>query len=408
MINYLQALQSVRQTAEQTPLATESIALADAVGRVCAQNLCAPIAIQPFDNSAMDGFAVRCCDIPNKGATLSCVGTVAAGDPVPTIPLMANTCVAIMTGAPMPPQADAVVPIEQCQRQGDSVHFRATPTQHANIRWLGEDIAKGTPLINTGQRLATQHVMALAALGVASVEVFAKASVAFLATGDELVDDLSQPLQSGQIYNSNGPYSRAALTAMGVHQIASITLRDDPNHFTQTISTLESQGVNVIISSGAVSAGSKDFIRQQLETMNATIVFHKVAIKPGKPILFARLASGVLYFGLPGNPVATAAALRFFVQPCLQAMMNSAPEIPLPAVATNSFRKRQGLRMFLKTRVSLENGQWVVTILEGQDSFMVKPFVHMNSWAIADEHTQEINPGDTLETVPLYPHDGFF
>ncbi len=333
---------------------------------------------------------------------------IAAGDAVPDKPLQTGECIEIMTGAPTPPDADAVVPVELVDVDGDQVYFKAKPKTGANIRRAGEDFQKNMNVLKAGQIIHPQHVMPLAALGVHHVKVFKKPRAAFLATGDELVEDLSQDLKSGQIYNSNRPYGLAALNAMGVECVNASSLPDDSKKFTALLENLTQQNVDFIVSSGAVSAGKFDFVREGLEEAGAEILFHKVKIKPGKPNLFARLPNGTLYFGLPGNPVATTAGLRFFVQTCMHAMLGMEEEKPVQAKAMTPFKKREGLRMFLKARAeSWEDGLLTVDLLDGQASFMVRPFLNMNCWAVAPENAEEIKAGDIIDIYPLYPHAGF-
>ena len=408
MISYKEAKQIVQDSGRRYGCKTETIDLRNAAGRVSAENLRAPLDIQPFDNSAMDGFAVRLDDLKEGGGVLRKSGIVAAGDPVPEKNIEAGTCVQIMTGAPLPPGAEAVVPVEDVTTEDRKIIFSAPPKSGANIRKAGEDFKKGADVLKAWQMIHPQHIMPLAALGIDRIEVYKKPRVAFVSTGRELVDDLSQDLNPGQIYNSNRPYALAALDSMGVDCVFAQTVADDPAQFESVLKKIMAQDVGLVISSGAVSAGAFDFVRAALEKTGAEILFHKVKIKPGKPNLFARLPGGALYFGLPGNPVATAAGLRFFVQPCLRAMIGMEEEKPVRGIAVENFEKRSGLKMFLKARAeSRGDGTLAAHLLEGQESFMVSPFLRMNCWAVAPEESEEIKAGDSVDLYPLYPHGGF-
>lgn len=408
MLLYKDAKTIILNAGQALDCDAEAVFTQDSVGRIAAKDVLAPIDIQPFDNSAMDGFAVRIADLGADGGVLVKSGIIAAGDAVPEARVLEGQCIEIMTGAPVPPKADAVVPVELVEVNGDDVRFNALPQNGANIRYAGEDFKNGADVLKAGQRIYPQHIMPLAALGVDKVDVYKKPRAAFLATGNELVEDLSQDLKSGQIYNSNRPYGLAALEAMGVESIDVPTMPDNSDRFEALLKELASQDIDFIISSGAVSVGKFDFIRKGLEQVGAEILFHKVKVKPGKPNLFARLPNGTLYFGLPGNPVATAAGLRFFVQPCLRSMMGMEEESPVRAIATTSFKKPTELRMFLKARAnSLPDGTLSVDILEGQDSFMVSPFLNMNCWAVAAQGVGEVKVGDMVDLYPLYPHAGF-
>lgn len=407
MISYEDAKNIVIEAGKVRGCKAEMLLTQKTVGRIAAQDIQAPIDIQPFDNSAMDGFAVRLDNFCAEGCTLKKAGMIAASDAVPKETIQVGTCIEIMTGAPTPPGAEAVIPVELVEIDGDQVYFKGRSNIGANIRRAGEDFQKGMGVLKEGQVIHPQHIMPLAALGIDKVEVYKKPRAVFLATGNELVEDLSQDLKSGQIYNSNRPYGLAALEAMGVECIEVPSIPDDPARFEMLLNSLIQQDVDFIISSGAVSAGKFDFVREGLEKAGAEILFHKVKIKPGKPNLFARLPNGTLYFGLPGNPVATTAGLRFFVQPCLRAMMGMGEEKPVQAKVMTPFKKREGLRMFLKARAeSWEDGLLTVDLLEGQASFMVSPFLTMNCWAVAAEDVEEIKAGDIVDLYPLYPHAG--
>ncbi len=408
MIAYEEAKRIVIKSGQARGCQTEILVTQEVVGRICAQDISAPIDIQPFDNSAMDGFAVRLDDLGEGGGTLKKVGLLAAGDAVSEDVMQPGTCIEIMTGAPTPPCAEAVVPVELVEIDGDEVHFKTRSEMGVNIRRAGEDFQKGMEVLKAGQTIHPQHIMPLAVLGIDKLAVFKKPRAVFLATGDELVEDLSQDLKSGQIYNSNLPYGLAALEAMGVECLVASSVPDDPDQFKALLEDLVLQDVDFIISSGAVSAGKFDFVRKGLEQAGAEILFHKVKIKPGKPNLFARLPNGTLYFGLPGNPVATTAGLRFFVQPCMRAMMGMDEEKPVSAKVMTPFKKREGLRMFLKAQAeSWEDGLLTVDLLDGQASFMVSPFLNMNCWVVAPEGVEEIKAGDVVDVYPLYPHSGF-
>lgn len=406
MISYKQAQNIISKQADGYQLETEILPTKDVVGRVCAEDVTAPLDVQPFDNSAMDGFAVILFDLAGASedspVQLQKSGVIAAGDAVAEEPLQAGKCIHIMTGAPVPPAANAVVPIELVTVKEDVIEFTAPPALNANIRKAGEDFKKGMKVLEIGQRIGPQHIMPLATLGIVEVKVYKKPRAAFLATGRELVDDLSADLQSGQIYNSNRPYGVAALFAMHVDCVEEHTIADDIEGFDKILQELMKKNLDIIVSSGAVSAGAFDFVREGLEKAGAEIFFHKVKMKPGKPNLFARLPNGTFYFGLPGNPVATAAGLRFFVQPFLQKIMGQVEESALYARATKTFSKKEGLQIFVKSCMeSQNNGELKVSFLDGQASFMVSPFLNMNCWAIVPEETTEIKIGDIVEIYPI-------
>ena len=400
MISYNEALAIVRSEAAARPLPAETVPLAGIPGRVCAEKLRAPLSVQPFDNSAMDGFAVRAEDLSHASAAhpvpLVSVGIIAAGT-TPAAALKPGQCMEIMTGAPVPQGADTVVPVEVVEVFGERIVFRETPKPGAHIRRAGEDFQKGDVVLNTGDRLGPQHILPLATLGIGSVPVHRRPRIGLITTGKEIVDDLSRPLKPGQIYNSNAPYASAMLRALGAELMDYGSIPDEPGHFESILSRALTDNLDIIVSTGAVSAGRYDFIRQVLEGNAAEILFHKVKIRPGKPNLFAKLANGPLYFGLPGNPTAVAAGLRFFVWPAVEAMSALEPEQPEMLPLHGDYAKKQGLLLFLKGRKDPDG----VEILQGQQSFQTRPFLTMNCWVVAAEQSEGLEAGRLVPTYPL-------
>ncbi|MCB1591352.1 MAG: molybdopterin molybdotransferase MoeA [Alphaproteobacteria bacterium] len=408
MISFQEAQKTIREAVGGRRIESECVPLAQSTGRVCAEDIFAPLTVPPFDNSAMDGYAVWVEDIAGASAKapvgLSCKGAIVAGDPVPDTPVSRGSCVQIMTGAPVPSGALAVVPVELVKKTGEKIVFAAPVTEKANIRLAGEDFKKGQIALPRSSLLSLSHILPLAALGIGQVNVFRKPRVVFLSTGREVIDDLSAPLGPGQIYNSNGPYACAFLEALGAQVIKYATISDDPEHFRKTLVELESLAPDLVVSSGAVSAGVYDFVCEGLVAGGADILFHKVRIKPGKPVLVARLKCGALYFGLPGNPVATASGLRFFVEPALRTMQGRSPENPGHARLMNSYEKKSGLHMFLKGETEgWEDGAWTVEVMKGQASFVVNPFLRMNTWISVPEEKERLKPGEIVEIFPLIP-----
>jgi molybdopterin molybdotransferase len=350
----------------------------------------------------MDGFAVRAEDLSHASdaspVTLASVDIIAAGTH-PAAALKSGQCMEIMTGAPVPQGADAVVPVEVVEVSGERIVFREAPKFGAHIRRAGEDFQKGDPVLGAGERLGPQHILPLATLGIGTVAVHRRPRIGLITTGKEIVDDLSGPLEPGQIYNSNAPYASAMLQALGAELMDYGSIPDEPGHLESVLSRMLTDNLDIIVSTGAVSVGKYDFIRQVLEGNAADILFHKVKIKPGKPNLFAKLPEGPLYFGLPGNPASVAAGLRFFVWPAVEAMSAVEPERPEMLPLRGDYSKKQGFRIFLKGRKSPDG----VEILQGQQSFQTRPFLTMNCWIVAAEQTEGLRAGQPVPTYPFLP-----
>lgn len=404
MITYSEALQIIRDSASRMRAQTERIVLADAVGRVCAEDVSARLDVQPFDNSAMDGFAVRLADFPamTTGVRLRKAGIIGAGPLSKGAVFKDGCCWQLMTGAPLPAGTEAIVPIENTAVDGEFVLFSEKPVAGQHIRYAGEDFRKGAPVLSAGDKVSVRHILPLATLGIADIVVYKKPRVLFIPTGEEIVDDLRKDLRNGEIYNANRFYAFSFLTACGVDVSIHDTIRDDPESFSAALRIAESERYDIIASSGAVSAGSFDFVRGGLEKAGARILYHKIKLKPGKPNLLVELASGGLYFGLPGNPVATAVGLRFFVTEALRVSGKQKPEIPVYARAMNAFSKKPGVHMVLKGKLEYwEDGSITVDILDGQESFRVSPFLSMDCWVHVTEERTAIKSGEIVEVYPL-------
>lgn len=408
MISYDDALAIIREAACSLNPGREQVTLALAAGRIAAQDVMTGLDIQPFDNAAMDGFAVNLADLkdasPTNPVRLTKAGMIAAGETLAGKSVTNGTCWHIMTGAKVPEGAECVVPVEDVLIEGESVLFKNIPKPGQHIRKRGEDFLKGTKITLTGERISAAHIMPLATLGISRLDVLKRPRVLFISTGAEIIDDLGGPLRDGQIYNSNAAFALSFLNAYGVDALQGKTIRDEPDSFLSALRSAQEEGYSLIVSSGAVSAGAYDFVKESLKVLGAEILFHKIKLKPGKPNLLAKLPCGALYFGLPGNPVATSVGLRFFVAEALRIAQGQKRETPLYARAMNRFTKKPGLHMILKARYeSWDDGTLSVDILDGQESFMVSPYLKMNCWAHAPEEVDTIKAGDVVEIYPIMP-----
>jgi molybdopterin molybdotransferase len=403
MIRYEEALQILLRAAAGQSFSTETVSLEEIPGRVCAQNIYAPIANQPFDNSAMDGYAVRSDDLRAAGepVRLSVSGHIAAGEIKTMPPLRSGECYEIMTGAPVPAGCDAVVPVEKTEKDaGGSVVFRSPVMLGSQIRRAGEDIRQGDEILKRGCVLTASHILVLATLGIGAVDVFVRPKIGLVSTGAEVIDDFNSALLSGQIYNSTGPYLRAVLPSLNVDLVSYGTIRDDEGAYLSVLQNAIDDKCDIIISTGAVSAGVHDFVPSVVRSMGAEVFFHKVAIRPGKPVFFAKFpGGGPFLFGLPGNPAASTTGLRFFVQPFLRALMRLPQETPQYAVLAKDYRKGNvDLRFFLRAEISYtKQGTIEVVIPENQQSFKVSPFLSTNGWVMIPEEANALHSGELIE-----------
>ena len=406
MISYKEALALIDSVAMLQP--DRRVDRNHSLGQVCSDDIVACLDIPPFNNSAMDGFAIHAINTIGASAQsplrFSVAHTLAAGD----VPRPVDQCFAveIMTGAQIPDGFDAVVQIEKVEVIRDSagqaveVILEAELRPGENIRYAGEDIKCGQLLAAKGTRLHAGHIAAMAANGIHEARIFDMPEVEIFTTGKEVSDSYHLPLNDGEIYNSNTPYLLSQLKAAGIPALYMGSMGDDEEAFVNTLQVRTN--AKIVISSGAVSMGKWDFIPDLLIKNGARILFHGVGIKPGKPILFALLKDGRYYFGLPGNPISTAVGLRFFVQPLIRLLLGMQPENFHYAELRHDFTKKGDLRNFLKARLdSDDHGQTHLTILDGQQSFKLSPMLEMNCWAIIGEGQTDLEKNDSVCIAPI-------
>jgi molybdopterin molybdotransferase len=310
------ALRGLREALQAHEVATEQVDSFEALGRVLATDLSSGVDVPPLDNSAMDGYAVRCADVPHDGAALPQSQRIAAGQM--GTELAPGTCARIFTGAPVPAGADAVVMQEQCEVAGELVRFLTAPRAGQNIRRRGEDIADGMTVLSRGLRLSPAALGVAASVGAASLTVFKRPRVAVLTTGNELVMP-GQPLPPGAIYNSNRHMLRGLIQATGA---LSGDLGIVPDELNATRAKLReaAQDHDLILTSGGVSVGEEDHLKDAVQA-EGDLHFWQLAIKPGKPFVFGRVrradGSHAVYMGLPGNPAASFVTFLLLVRPVL-------------------------------------------------------------------------------------------
>jgi molybdopterin molybdotransferase len=375
---------------------TETVPLARAAGRWLAADVAARVDHPGFDNSAMDGYAVRVTDLAAHGFRLPLSGESRCGD-APGV-LAPGTTMRIFTGAPLPAGADTVVIQEDVKREDDDVILPHGVEADQNIRRRGEDFRAGETLYARGRRLRDFDPALLAAAGVAEVKVCARARVLVVATGDELVAP-GAPLKPGQVYESNNVATLALLAALGAEAVDGGTVRDEPQALRALLR--DAQGYDFIVTSGGASVGDYDAVKQVFAELGK-IDFWKVRIKPGKPVAVGHAGARAHFFALPGNPVSSLVTFKLFVEPALVAWHGGAPAATyLPATATADFRRRPGRTEFLRARLYGEDGRLCVQPLKGQGSHMVGPLRDTNALIRVEADSAGFARGESVRVMPL-------
>ena len=384
-----------------TPVSdVETLPLREALGRVLAQAVHSTIDVPGHTNSAMDGYALRLSDVPESGAVeLKIAGKALAG-----LPYAGTTgereCVRIMTGAVLPADCDTVVIQEQAERSGDVVKIGGGHRAGQNVRLAGEDVAAGQKVLDAGRRLNAADLGMLASVGVTEVTVTRRLKVAFFSTGSEL-RPAGEPLAEGQIYDSNRYTTFGMLTRLGVEMLDLGIVGDDRGALVEAFK--RAAGADAIITSGGVSVGEADYVKDVLETLGQ-VHFWKVAVKPGRPLAFGRIGDAA-YFGLPGNPVSVMVTFYVLVQPALKAMMGETPgplALRIRARSLDKLRKRPGRVEFQRGILERdEAGAYTVRKTGAQGSGILSSMTAANCLIVLGVEQREITPGETVETIPF-------
>ena len=334
----------------------ELLPLHQCVGRTLAEDLIAPIDSPPFSNASMDGYGFQYRELIKE--PLHVVGALFAGQSHSDLHEYTEVfdpslhAVKIMTGAAIPSWIDTVIPIEDCETLpgGSEVVFRKIPPRGSHIRFKGEDLPQGSLLLKRGTLLNPEHIMVAAAFGISQLRMKKNPRIIICSTGNELKDP-GTPLEPGEIYNSSYPFLEVSLRALGLSPHKTIHLRDDWKEISKFIaSTLEQDDPIVIISTGAVSMGDGDMIPAIAQKMDFEVLFHKIAIRPGKPIFLAQ-KNNIIWLGLPGNPISTAVGWHFFAKPLLGRLLGLPEASYVKLTLKNDVIKPSGLRCFYRAEV---------------------------------------------------------
>jgi molybdopterin molybdotransferase len=386
------------------PLSGLDMTLPDAHHTVLVEDVHSTFPLPPFDNSAMDGYAVRAEDIATATAAmpvvLPVVGDVAAGSTTPYT-VQPGLCVRIMTGAPLPPGADAVIPLEETDGGIAQVAIRRSVPSGWCIRRAGEDAETGTKVLEAGTHLGATQLGLLAAIGRVRVHVRPRPRVVVMSTGSELVEP-GQPLGRGQIPDSNSALLTAAAIEAGAIAYRVGIVPDEPGVLADT---LEDQLIraDVIVTTGGVSVGAYDVVKEVLSRIG-TVKFDRVAMQPGMPQGFGTIGPDKTpFFGLPGNPVSAYVSFEVFVRPALRRMLGVAP-ISRPVVRariTESMTSSPGKRSYVRGWVSVEEGTYTVRPVGGTGSHLIASLAAANSLIVVPEDVTTVDAGSPVSVMML-------
>lgn len=382
-------------------VATEHVALPEAVGRVLSSAITSPLDVPPFTNSSMDGYAVRAADVRQTPAALTLVADIPAGV-APSREIGSGETARIMTGAVLPPGADAVVPVEDTETEPgtpERVVILKSVQPGDYVRPQGSDLRAGEAVLSAGHHLDPQALGLLAALGIFNVPVYRRPRVALLSSGDELATP-GEPLTPGKIYDSNSFTLSALIQQAGAQLISLGVARDDPRQVEQLLQSAVEQHADLILTSAGVSVGAFDYIRAVLE-QNGSLTFWRVNVRPGKPLAFGSY-QGVPLIGLPGNPVSAFVGFLLFVAPAIRKMAGL-PEQSLPQFTAmlDEPLESDGRESYLRGSVRLEGGVYHAKQAKNQSSANIFALVHANALLIVPSGVKSLPVGAEVKFITI-------
>ena len=394
-----------------TVLPAETVPLGESLGRILAEQIVAHDSLPPFANSSMDGYALRAADVvgasPAVPATLRVLADIAAGSDI-DVTVTAGTAVRIMTGAPLPSGADAVVPVEDTNepwRAGErplpshiQINRQVKPSDY--VRSIGEDIRAGQKIIDAGQKIRPQEIGVMAALGVSQVPVICRPRVAVLATGDELIG-VEEALRPGKIRNSNGYVQAAQIAALGAIPISLGVARDTEADVRTRLQIGIELDVDLFVSSAGVSVGAYDVVKAVLEN-EGNVGFWRVRMRPGKPLAYGSYHD-IPYLGLPGNPVSSMVSFERFARPAIL-KMSGHTQLDRPQVTVTLAEEifSDGRESYIRAVVTREmGGGYTAVTTGGQGSHMMTSLVKANALLVIPEGVKHVSSGQQLQAMMI-------
>jgi len=403
MINYQQAKNILKKA--KIKIQDEEISIKNSLNRVVAKDIISPSNHPLGNNAAFDGFAINSKDTQKLNKKNSkqfrILGSIAAGNRPFNKNVKKFDTIEVMTGGIISKPFNTIIPIEEInfypsKQNPKFIIIDRKVSKNNHIRFKGSDYKKRQLIIKKGTIIQPNHILALKTLGVRKIHVKKKLNIIFFSTGNEISNSNKIPIW--KVRNSNGHYIEKLNENFLFNFKDGGTLRDNhQNLFTNKMKNILKSKTNIIITSGAVSAGKFDYIPNVVKKFKATHYFKSVMIRPGKPILFTKIRQKII-FGLPGNPISTAACFRFFVYPYIENILDLIPEKPIKAILKNSFEKKKSLTRFVKSKlITTKNGKLEVELLPGQESFRINSFVKSNIWALLPHGQIKFKKGEIID-----------
>ena len=388
------------------------------INRIAAENVLSKVNNPAGNNAAFDGYAINSTDTDGlskkKIKLFKIIGLIAAGDKPIKINKKKFQTIEIMTGGLLPSGFDTIIPIEQIvfdqnKKNPKFILIDKKIKKHQHVRFKGSDYKKNDLLIRKGTILQSNHILALKTLGIKNIKVKRTPNILFFSTGNEISN--SEIIPDWKVRNSNSYYIQSIHKNFLFNFYNGGILKDkDQSIFEKQIKKFFSSNIDIIITSGAVSAGKFDYIPEVVKKFKLSNYFKSVSIRPGKPILFAKFkGKHKAIFGLPGNPISSAACFRFFVYPYLENILGIKEEKPIKAILINSFSKKINYTRFVKSKINTtKDGKLKVEILRGQESFRVQSFVKSNIWTVLPKGKSKLKKNEIVDCFfPNHPNKIF-
>ena len=403
MINYKQAKNILRKA--KIKIQNEEILIKNSLNRVLAKDVISPSNHPLCNNAAFDGFAINSNDTKNinkkKIKYFKIIGSIAAGNKPFNKKVKKFETIEIMTGGIISKPFNTIVPIERIifypnKEKQQSIIINQKVNKYDHVRFKGSDYLKGQLVIKKGSVIQPNHILALKTLGIKKIKVKKKLNILFFSTGNEVSN--SDKIPSWKVRNSNSHYIESLKDNFLFNFKNGGILKDHHQKlFKSKINKMLRSKTNILITSGAVSAGKFDYIPNIVKEFKSSHYFKSVMIRPGKPLLFAKINQKAI-FGLPGNPISSAACFRFFVYPFIENILNLHNEKPVQAILKHDFEKKKNFTRFVKSKLNTtKNGKLEVELLPGQESFRINSFVKSNMWAVLNHGQSKFKKGQIID-----------